>query len=448
MGHFFGTDGVRGIANVELTNDLAYKLGRYGAHVLTEGKRHVKILIGKDTRISGDMLEASIAAGIMSMGGDVISLGVVPTPAVAFLTKHFQADAGVVISASHNPAEYNGIKFFNKNGYKLADEIEDKIEKYILGGLEAEALIDGDHVGTWKNMPQAYQLYCDHLVEKMDVDFSGMKIAIDCANGAATTTAACALSKMKAEVSAFSCEPDGHNINKGCGSTHVEFIAEKVKAGDYELGMAFDGDADRLIAVDENGELVDGDKIMAICADYLKGVGQLKKDTLVTTVMSNMGLFAALGEKNIKIEKTRVGDRYVLEKMLAEGYNFGGEQSGHLIFLDHNTTGDGLLSALMLMKVMKKSGKKLSELKNIMETFPQVLINAKVDNDKKHDYIEDEIIRQSVKETEKFFNGEGRVLVRASGTEPFVRVMIEGKDQAILEQKAKELVNIIEKQLG
>ncbi len=448
MGRFFGTDGVRGIANVELTNDLAYKLGRYGAHVLTEGKKHVKILIGKDTRISGDMLEASLAAGIMSMGGNVVSVGVVPTPAVAFLTRYFNADAGVVISASHNPAEYNGIKFFNKNGYKLADEIEDRIEKYILGGLEAEALIDGDHVGTWNTIPEAYKLYCDHLVEKMDVDFSGMKVAIDCANGAATTTAAYALSKMNAEVSALCCEPDGHNINKGCGSTHVELIAQKVKSGDYALGMAFDGDADRLIAVDETGEVVDGDKIMAICADYLKEVGELKKDTLVTTVMSNMGLFAALGERGINIEKTRVGDRYVLEKMLAEGYNFGGEQSGHLIFLDHNTTGDGLLSALMLMRVMKKRGKKLSELKGIMETFPQVLINAKVDNDKKHDYIEDEVIRQSIKETERFFNGEGRVLVRASGTEPLVRVMIEGKDQSVLEQKAKELVELIEKRLG
>jgi phosphoglucosamine mutase len=448
MGRFFGTDGVRGIANVELTNDLAYKLGRYGAHVLTEGRKHVKILIGKDTRISGDMLEASLAAGIMSMGGNVVSLGVVPTPAVAFLTRYFNADAGVVISASHNPAEYNGIKFFNKNGYKLADEIEDRIEKYILGGLEAEALIDGDHVGTWKAIPEAYKLYCDHLVEKMDVDFSGMKVAIDCANGAATTTAAYAFSKMNAEVSALCCDPDGHNINKGCGSTHVELIAQKVKSGDYALGMAFDGDADRLIAVDETGEVVDGDKIMAICADYLKEVGELKKDTLVTTVMSNMGLFAALGERGINIEKTRVGDRYVLEKMLAEGYNFGGEQSGHLIFLDHNTTGDGLLSALMLMRVMKKRGKKLSELKGIMETFPQVLINAKVDNDKKHDYIEDEVIRQSIKQTERFFNGQGRVLVRASGTEPLVRVMIEGKDQSVLEQKAKELVELIEKRLG
>ena len=448
MGRFFGTDGVRGIANVELTNDLAYKLGRYGAHVLTKGKKHIKILIGKDTRISGDMLEASLAAGIMSMGGDVISVGVVPTPAVAFLTKYFKADAGVVISASHNPAEYNGIKFFNKNGYKLADEIEDKIEKYILGGLEAESLIDGDHVGTWNTSPEAYKLYCDHLVEKMDVDFSGMKVAIDCANGAATRTAAYALSKMNAEVSAFCCNPDGHNINKGCGSTHVELIAQKVKVGDYALGMAFDGDADRLIAVDENGELVDGDKIMAICADYLKEVGELKKDTLVTTVMSNMGLFVALGERGINIERTRVGDRYVLEKMLAEGYNFGGEQSGHLIFLDHNTTGDGLLSALMLMRVMKKRCKRLSELKDIMETFPQVLINAMVDNDKKHDYIEDEVIRQSVKETEKFFNGEGRVLVRASGTEPLVRVMIEGKDQSVLEEKAKELAELIEKRLG
>ena len=448
MGRFFGTDGVRGIANVELTNDLAYKLGRYGAHVLTEGRKHVKILIGKDTRISGDMLEASLAAGIMSMGGDVLSVGVVPTPAVAFLTKKLQADAGVVISASHNPAEYNGIKFFNKSGYKLADEIEDKIEKYILGGLEAESIIDGDHVGTWKTMPEAYKLYCDHLTENIGTDFSGLKVAIDCANGAATTTAAYALSKLNAEVSALCCQPDGHNINKGCGSTHVELVQNLVKSGDYAIGLAFDGDADRLIAVDETGQVVDGDKIMAICADYLKETGKLKRDTLVTTVMSNMGLFASLGSKGIKIEKTRVGDRYVLEKMLAEGYNFGGEQSGHLIFLDHNTTGDGLLSALMLMKVMKKQGKRLSELKGIMETFPQVLVNARVDNDKKHDYMEDEEIRQSIKEMEKFFNGEGRVLVRASGTEPLVRVMIEGKDQSVLEEKAKELADLIEKRLG
>src|SRR6056297_94607 len=448
MGRFFGTDGVRGIANVELTNDLAYKLGRYGAHVLAEGKKQIKILIGKDTRISGDMLEASLAAGIMSMGGDVVSVGVVPTPAVAYLTRYLGADAGVVISASHNPAEYNGIKFFNKNGYKLADEIEDKIEKYILGGLEAESLIDGEHVGIWKTMPEAYKLYCDHLVGKMDVDFSGLKVAIDCANGAATTTAAYALSKMNAEVSALCCQPDGHNINKGCGSTHVELVQNLVKSGDYAIGLAFDGDADRLIAVDETGQVVDGDKIMAICANYLKEAGELSKDTIVTTVMSNMGLFESLGSRGIKIEKTRVGDRYVLEKMLADGYNFGGEQSGHLIFLDHNTTGDGLLSALMLLKVMKKRGKKLSELKTIMEAFPQVLINARVDNDKKHDYMEDEVIRQSVKDTEKFFNGEGRVLVRASGTEPLVRVMIEGKEQDILEEKAKDLVNLIKKRLG
>lgn len=448
MGRFFGTDGVRGVANVELTNELAYKLGRYGAHVLTEGKKHVKILIGKDTRISGDMLEASLAAGIMSMGGDVLSVGVVPTPAVAYLTRHYGADAGVVISASHNPAEYNGIKFFNRRGYKLADAIEDRIETYILGGLETEALIDGDHVGTWETRPDAYKLYCDHLVGKMDVDFSGLKVAVDCANGAATATAVYALSKLGAEISSLCCEPDGHNINKGCGSTHVELVANLVKTGTFDIGLAFDGDADRLIAVDETGTVVDGDRIMAICADYLKQAGELARDTLVTTVMSNMGLFAAMDRKGVRIEKTRVGDRYVLEKMLEEGYNFGGEQSGHLIFLDHNTTGDGLLSALMLMRVMKKRGKKLSELKDIMETFPQVLVNARVDNDKKHDYLEDETIREAVKAVETFFDGQGRVLVRASGTEPLVRVMIEGRDQKVLEEKAADLAALIEKRLG
>lgn len=448
MGRFFGTDGVRGIANVELTNELAYKLGRYGAHVLTNGKKHIKILIGKDTRISGDMLEASLAAGIMSMGGDVLSVGVVPTPAVAFLTRHFKADAGVVISASHNPAEYNGIKFFNKDGYKLADEIEDRIETYIMGGLEAEALIDGDHVGTWETRPDAYKTYCDHLVGKMDVEFSGFKVAIDCANGAASATAAYALSKLGADITTLCCEPDGHNINKNCGSTHVELVANLVKYGDFDLGLAFDGDADRLIAVDETGQIVDGDCIMAICADYLNEVGELRKNTLVTTVMSNMGLYAALEKRGIRIEKTRVGDRYVLEKMLAEGCNFGGEQSGHLIFLDHNTTGDGLLSALMIIRVMKKKGLKLSELGRIMETYPQVLLNAKVDNDKKHDYLEDETIREAIKAAEAYFNREGRVLIRASGTEPLVRVMIEGREQAVLEAKARELCDLIEKRLG
>lgn len=449
MGKLFGTDGVRGVANKELTIDLAFKLGQAGAYVLTKENKHKPtILIGRDTRISGEMLSAAIIAGICSVGANAVSLGVVPTPAVAHLTRLYNADAGVVISASHNPVEYNGIKFFNNKGHKLSDALEDEIEDIILHNMDDIELSTGIDIGRVKHKTESIHAYIDYVKTRIDMNLKGMKIVIDCANGASYVSAPEALRQLGAEVFIIHNEPDGTNINKKCGSTHMDDLKHFVKQIGADIGLAFDGDADRCLAVDECGNMVDGDQIMAICGNYMKMQGTLKKDTIVATVMSNLGLFMMGKEKDIQIEQTIVGDRYVLEKMMEEGYNLGGEQSGHIIFLDENTTGDGLLTALHLLEALKHSDKTLSELAKVMDVLPQILVNAKVKNENKEKYLEDEEIKKVIDQLEEKFNGEGRVLIRPSGTEPLVRVMIEGKDQEALTKEAKALAALIENRLN
>lgn len=449
MGRMFGTDGIRGVANVELTAELAFKVGQCGAYVLTRDlKRRPRILIGKDTRKSGDMLEAALTAGMCSVGVKVIPLGVIPTPAVAYLTRKYKADAGVVISASHNPCEYNGIKFFNGEGYKLKDEVEDEIEAYIRGEKKIEILPTHGKVGYISANHNAVEDYVAFACSTIDCDLRGMKIAIDCANGASYQTAFKALNKLGANVEAIHNTPDGVNINAKCGSTHMESLQAYVTSIGADVGLAFDGDADRLLAVDENGKIIDGDQIMAVCAKYMMENGVLKQNTLVATVMSNLGLFIAGDKIGLNIPRTKVGDRYVLEEMLDKGYCLGGEQSGHIIFLDHNTTGDGLVSALQFLAVLKKTGIKASEAASLVEVLPQVLVNAVVKPENKDKYLENEQIASECKKLEEEFAGEGRVLIRPSGTEPLVRVMIEGKNQAVLEEKATKLAKLIEEILG
>lgn len=449
MGRLFGTDGIRGIANKELTADLAFRTGLSGAYVLTKSISHrPRILIGKDTRKSGDMLEAALTAGLCAMGAKVIPLGVVPTPAVAYLTRKYKADAGVVISASHNPCEYNGIKFFNSDGYKLKDEIENEIEEYILGEKAIEDLPTHGKIGYVSANHDAVEDYVSFAISTVDCRLDGMKIAIDCANGASYQTAFKALNKLGANVEAIHNTPDGVNINAKCGSTHMESLQAYVTSIGADVGLAFDGDADRMLAVDENGEIIDGDKIMAVCAKYMKEQGKLEKNTLVATVMSNLGLFMAGEELGINIPRTKVGDRYVLEEMLDKGYIIGGEQSGHIIFLEHNTTGDGLVSALQFLSVLKKTGMKASEAAKVVTIMPQVLRNAHVKNENKNSYMENAQIADSINALETEFAGAGRVLIRPSGTEPLVRVMIEGRDIDYITKKADELATMIEELLG
>jgi phosphoglucosamine mutase len=449
MKRLFGTDGVRGVANSELTAELAYKLGQAGAYVLTAETRHVpKILVGMDTRISGRMLEAALVAGICSVGAEAICLGVIPTPAVAYLTRFYNADAGVVISASHNPFEFNGIKFFNSKGYKLSDEIEDRIDAIITKNSEPLPAPTGSRVGIRTDRESAMQDYADFLKSTVDCDLTGLKIAVDCANGAAFKAAPEVLSGLGAHICVINNHPDGININKNCGSTHIKGLQQYVRECGADLGFAFDGDADRVLAVDENGNLIDGDRIMAIIGLELKKRGKLARDTIVATVMSNLGFDIMAAGSGIKLAKTKVGDRYVLEEMLDKGYVLGGEQSGHVIFLDYNTTGDGLLTALQLLKTVRSTGRSLSELASVMQVLPQVLKNAKVKNENKHRYMEDELVARLCCELETEFHGEGRVLIRPSGTEPLVRVMIEGKNQEYIARRAAELAEIIEKRLG
>ncbi|MBN2793823.1 MAG: phosphoglucosamine mutase [Clostridia bacterium] len=448
MRKYFGTDGVRGVANTELTPELAFQLGKYGAHVLTEGKENVKIVIGRDTRISGDLLEHALVAGILSAGCDALCVGVVPTPAISYLTRYLEADAGIVISASHNPMEFNGIKFFNSDGFKLNDEVELEIEKYIEGELVVETSPTGDKIGRCEYHDEAGDLYQKFVMSTIEGDLKGIKIAVDTANGAAHKVAIKTLQKLGADITSIHNEPNGININEHCGSTHPEQVAELVKIVGADIGLAFDGDADRLMAVDENGQIVDGDKIMTICGIHLNAKHQLKDHTIVSTVMSNLGFDIALKENGLRTVKTKVGDRYVLEEMRKSGYVLGGEQSGHVIFLEHNTTGDGLLTAVQLLNVMKTTGKKLSELASVMQVYPQVLKNAKIENSKKNAYQEDPVIVKRIEELEQIMAGQGRVLIRPSGTEPLVRVMLEGKNQEELDTYASELVALIEERLN
>ncbi len=449
MGNLFGTDGVRGIANKELTIDLAYKLGQAGAYVLTKENHHKPtILIGRDTRLSGEMLTAAMIAGICSVGADALSVGILPTPAVSYLTREYEADAGVVISASHNPVEYNGIKFFNKDGYKLSDKIEEEIEELLANDNKDIELPVGTAIGRVIERTECVYDYIRYAKRQINTSLEGIKIVIDCANGASYVSAPEALRQLGAEVIIIHNEPDGTNINKKCGSTHMKDLQQYVVQVEADLGLAFDGDADRCLAVDEKGNLVDGDQIMAVIGLYMKQQGTLKNNTIVATIMSNLGFFIMGSKQQINIEQTKVGDRYVLEKMLEDGNNLGGEQSGHIIFLDENTTGDGLLTALHLLEVIKASGKKLSELASVMEVLPQVLVNAKIKNENKESYMNDKIIQEAIKVLEEKFAGSGRVLIRPSGTEPLVRVMIEGKNQEELLTEATKLAKLLEERLN
>ncbi len=446
MGRMFGTDGVRGVAGAELTIELATQLGQAGAFVLTREKEHQPTLIvGCDTRISGGMLASALMAGICSVGANAIYVGVLPTPAVAYLTRRHKVDAGVVISASHNPMEFNGIKFFNGDGYKLSDELEDEIEAMIKNHMKDVTLPIGSGVGRIDYRFDIRDEYVEFVKKCVPVNLHGLKIVADCAEGAAYYTSVKALRELGAELIPIHVNPDGTNINANCGSTHMDELKARVVYEKADIGLAFDGDADRLLAVDEHGSLVDGDQLMAICGNYMKQKGTLKKDTIVVTVMSNLG-FTIMGQENgIHVEKTKVGDRYVLENMRENGYNIGGEQSGHIIFLDDNTTGDGLLSALHVLQVMVDTKKKLSELASVMEIYPQALVNAKVPNHKKEHYMEYAEIEEAIQKLEQKFHGEGRVLIRPSGTEPLVRVMIEGKNQQEIDHEARNLADLITK---
>ena len=446
MARMFGTDGVRGIAGTELTIELATKLGQAGAYVLTKEQEHqATIIVGCDTRISGGMLASALMAGICSVGANAIFVGTMPTPAIAYLTRKYKVDAGVVISASHNPMEFNGIKFFNGEGYKLSDALEDEIEALIKNDMDDVELPTGSGIGKIEYRFDLRDKYVEFVKKCVPVDLSGMKIVIDCAEGASHYTAVKTLEELGAELIAIHTEPDGTNINANCGSTHMDELKARVVYEKAQVGLAFDGDADRMLAVDEKGELVDGDQIMAICGMHMKKNGTLKNNTIVVTVMSNLGLTLMAQREGIHLETTKVGDRYVLENMLENGYNIGGEQSGHVIFLDDNTTGDGLLSALYLLRVMAETKQPLSELASIMEVLPQALVNAKVPNHKKESYMEYPEIADAIAELENKFNGEGRVLIRPSGTEPLVRVMIEGKDQKVIDEEAKKLADLITK---
>ncbi len=448
MPRLFGTDGVRGVANEELTPLLALQLGMAGAYVLTGDNDHKPtIMVGCDTRISGDMLANALMAGICSVGANAVYVGVVPTPAVAYLTRAYGYDAGVVISASHNPVEFNGIKFFDGEGYKLPDSLEDEIEAHINNGMKDISFPTGTDIGKIEYNYGAREDYITHSIESVPVDLKGIKIVADCAEGASHYTSVEALTRLGAEVIAIHNNPDGTNINEKCGSTHMEELAERVVAEKADIGLAFDGDADRLLAVDENGVMIDGDQIMAIVGNYMKENGKLKSDTIVVTVMTNLGFSIMAKENNLNVEVTKVGDRYVLECMKDKGYSLGGEQSGHVILLDENTTGDGLLSALHLLEVIVNKKKPLSELAKIMTVLPQALVNAKVSNAKKHSFMENEEVAAAIAKLEEKFAGEGRVLIRPSGTEPKVRVMIEGKNQDEINADAQALAELIEKAL-
>ena len=445
MGMLFGTDGVRGTANRDLGPELAFNLGRAGAYVLARDKKRPRILIGKDTRLSGDMLESALAAGICSVGADAICLGVIPTPGVAYLTRELGADAGVVISASHNPMEDNGIKFFAGNGFKLPDELEDEIEDIIISKRELPSPT-GPDVGKVAYLADALDRYASYLKEQVGTNLKGKKIVVDCANGAAFSLAPKVLADLGAEVIPCFNQPDGTNINAGCGSTHPEKLMELVKEYGADLGIAHDGDADRMLAVDEKGCLIDGDMIMVICAIYLKSKGELPGNRLVVTVMSNLGLHIALKEKGIEILQTKVGDRYVLEKMLETGAVLGGEQSGHIIFSQFNTTGDGVATALQLLNVMTETGQPLSQLADQMVRLPQVLMNVRV---KDKSALENNIpVKEAVKIVERTLGSGGRVLIRTSGTEPLVRVMAEGPDAAKLKELVQSIVDVVIKELA
>jgi len=445
MSRLFGTDGVRGIANRQLTPELAFQLGKAAAAVLLENKEKATVLLGKDPRVSGDMLEAALAAGFMSGGANVLSVGVVPTPAVAYLTKHLPVDAGAMISASHNPVEDNGIKFFSHQGYKLPDAIEDAIEQYINESHPLHERPIGKYVGQWVHQPEAVKSYLSALLESVgELSLSGKKIVLDCANGSASPYAEALFQRLGAEVILLHASPNGENINHMCGSTHPESLAESVLKNRANFGFAFDGDADRCLAVDDQGCLVDGDQIMTFLAIQWKKLGRLSKNTLVVTVMSNLGLRVAMAKHDIQLEITSVGDRYVLESMLAHQYPLGGEQSGHLIFSDYATTGDGMLTALQLSKLLQQNGMSMSEAAALMPRFPQVLLNIKVAN--KITAMHSQAFQEAIRIEEEHLGNKGRILVRPSGTEQLVRIMVEAEHEDEAMAIAKRLSTYIAKE--
>lgn len=449
MKKLFGTDGVRGVANVyPMTSEMAMQIGRAAAYLFKNGNRRHRIIIGKDTRLSGYMIENALVAGICSMGVDVLQVGPLPTPGIAYITSSMRADAGVVISASHNPFQDNGIKFFFKDGFKLPDQMELKIEKLIFSEKIDSLRPVATEVGKAYRIDDAVGRYVVFLKSTFpkDLDLVGMKIVLDCANGAAYKVAPAVLEELGAEVITIGVKPNGTNINDGCGSLHPEVISEAVKTHRADLGIALDGDADRVIVVDEFGNIVDGDQIMAICATDMIRHKKLRKNTLVATVMSNMGLDIAMRKAGGKVIKTDVGDRYVVEEMRKAGYNLGGEQSGHMIFLDHNTTGDGTLSALQLLAIIRRTGKRLSELAEVMIPLPQVLVNVRVSE--KFDLLEIPPVAALIRDIETKLGLEGRVLIRYSGTEPLLRIMIEGADKYQITGWAKDIAEAVEQAIG
>ncbi|HET7580671.1 MAG TPA: phosphoglucosamine mutase [Bacillales bacterium] len=447
MKTYFGTDGVRGIANTELTPELAFKLGRVGGYCLTRDAEKPKVLIGRDTRISGHMLEGALISGLLSIGVEVMRLGVISTPGVAYLTKALSAQAGVMISASHNPVADNGIKFFGVDGFKLSDAQQEEMEDLLSADEDNLPRPTGANLGLVSDYFEGGQKYMHFLKQTIDVDdFDGIRVALDCAHGATSSLAPHIFADLEADISTMGASPNGVNINDGVGSTHPEALVDFVLQKEADLGLAFDGDGDRLIAVDEKGNIIDGDQIMFICAKYLKREGRLKYDTVVSTVMSNLGFYKALEAEGLHDVQTPVGDRYVMEEMRENGYVLGGEQSGHIIFLEHTTTGDGMLSALQLVNIMKMTEKPLSELAAEMKKYPQYLANVKV-TDKTHVTAND-AVRKAIEEVEKEMNGEGRILVRPSGTEPLVRVMVEAKTPELCRNYVDQVSDVIEKELG
>ena len=449
MGRLFGTDGARGIANKELTCELAMNIGKAAAMVLINDEvEHPTFLIGKDTRLSGDMLEGALIAGLCSVGANVKLLGVVPTPAVAYLIGKYKADAGIMISASHNPYEFNGIKIFSSEGYKLPDDLEESIESIVIDHSTPYAYADFDGIGTVERVESAADDYIEHVVETIDYDLSGMEIALDCSNGSSSVTAEKLFTKLGAKVHMLHDNPDGININKDCGSTHMESLMQYVKENNLDAGLAFDGDADRCLAVDDKGQLVDGDYIIAICALDLKSQGKLKRNAVVGTVMTNMGFNKFCEANGMNFVSTAVGDRYVLEAMLREGYNIGGEQSGHVIYLDYATTGDGELTGAHLLSLINRRNAKLSSIATLMERYPQVLINVKITNEGKVHFYTDKEIKTAIKSIAETLGDRGRILVRVSGTEPLVRVMLEGEDYDEIESLAQKMANIVKGRLG
>lgn len=449
MGRLFGTDGVRGIANKELTPELAMNLGRAAATVLAvNSRRRPLFVVGMDTRISSEMLSNAITAGLCSVGADVLILGVVPTPAVAYLIGKYKADAGIMISASHNSAEFNGIKMFSGDGYKLPDVLEEQIEEIVLNEIKSsEALIGGD-VGKVTYMNSAIKDYVDHLKSTVPNSLDGLKIAVDCANGSASVVAEELMKQLGADATILYDKPDGININEGCGSTHIENLSKYVVENKMDLGVAFDGDADRCLCVDENGELIDGDQVMAICSLDMKERGRLAKNTVIGTILTNLGFIKYCEANGINFIATKVGDKFVLEEMLLEEYNFGGEQSGHVIFRDFATTGDGELTAIQLLSLVKRSGKKLSELSKVMKKYPQVSINVNVTNDGKVKFYTNTAVKESIETAKEELGDKGRIVVRPSGTEPKIRVMVECNDEGLMNKVANEVAETVKIELA